>query len=157
MPKRQRAGVDSDSDAFSEYLSQESDFSISEVPKSKRASKTRKNTRTTRQIALKGSINETTLSGSATTPSHSTSIHVVTTSKVDEIRESLLEWYDRVHDVREMPWRKRYDPSLGREGRAQRAYEARLSSFPQTTAAKDTCGHRFGYPKLCYSRPKSRQ
>jgi len=155
MPKRQRAGVDSDSDAFSESLSQDSDFSIFKVPKLKKASRTRKNTRTTRQIALKGSINEATPSGSATTPSHSASIHVVTTSRIDEIRESLLEWYNKVHDVRGMPWRKRYDPLLGREGRAQRAYEARISSFSQTSEVKHTCGHRFGYPKLCYSRPKS--
>ncbi|KAL4071255.1 DNA glycosylase [Scleroderma yunnanense] len=129
MPKRRYVSASSDSDAFSDRVSQESDFSISEVQKSKRTSKTRKNTQRTRQNALKGSTNESTRPGSAATPSHPASIHVVTASKVDEVRESLLEWYDKVHDVRGMPWRKRYNPSLGQEGQAQRAYEVWISEI----------------------------
>ena len=148
MPKRRRV-VDSESDAFSDP---ESDFSIHEVPKSKRTSKARKTTHQTRQIAPKEFTNQAMPSGSATTPSHTSSIHIVATSDVGEIRESLLEWYDKVHDVRGMPWRKRYNPSLGREDRAQRAYEVCMFLFSQAAEDRDTCGHRFGYPKLCYSK-----
>jgi len=52
---------------------------------------------------------------------HSVSMHVITA--IEPIRVELLEWYDRVHDVRKMPWRKKFDPSLDIDGRAQRAYE----------------------------------
>jgi A/G-specific adenine glycosylase len=41
------------------------------------------------------------------------------------ICSALLDWYAGVHESRGMPWRKPYDPSLGRDGRAQRAYEVR--------------------------------
>ncbi|KIK22751.1 hypothetical protein PISMIDRAFT_29621 [Pisolithus microcarpus 441] len=57
------------------------------------------------------------------------STHVVASSEIDQVRKSLLAWYDKVHDVRGMPWRKRYDPSLGREARAQRAYEVWISEI----------------------------
>lgn len=52
---------------------------------------------------------------------HPVSMHVI--SAVEPMRIALLEWYDRVHDARKMPWRKKFDPSLDAEGRAQRAYE----------------------------------
>jgi A/G-specific adenine glycosylase len=41
------------------------------------------------------------------------------------MRASLLEWYAGVHEVRGMPWRKPFDPSLDADARAQRAYEVR--------------------------------
>jgi len=41
------------------------------------------------------------------------------------MRISLLEWYSGVHEARGMPWRKPFDPSLGADARAQRAYEVR--------------------------------
>ena len=40
---------------------------------------------------------------------------------------ALLEWFEEKRDVRGMPWRKRYDPSLSKEERAQRAYEVLVS------------------------------
>ncbi|KIJ15472.1 hypothetical protein PAXINDRAFT_133470, partial [Paxillus involutus ATCC 200175] len=58
---------------------------------------------------------------------HPASWHVV--KCVDAIRKSLLEWYDRIHEVRGMPWRKTYDPSLDKDGRAQRAYEVWVSEI----------------------------
>lgn len=39
------------------------------------------------------------------------------------VRNALLAWYKTVHDTRGMPWRRPYDPNLGPEERAQRAYE----------------------------------
>lgn len=38
-------------------------------------------------------------------------------------REALLQWYDGVHAVRGMPWRKPYQHSWDAEEKAQRAYE----------------------------------
>lgn len=59
--------------------------------------------------------------------SHSSLVHRI----IDPVpvRVSLLEWYGRVHETRGMPWRKPYDASLGRDARAQRAYEVRLVQF----------------------------
>ncbi|KAG1861903.1 DNA glycosylase [Suillus tomentosus] len=58
---------------------------------------------------------------------HPVSMHVI--SAVEPMRIALLEWYDRVHDARKMPWRKKFDPSLDAEGRAQRAYEVWISEI----------------------------
>jgi len=52
---------------------------------------------------------------------HASSTHTISSPK--PLRVPLLEWYVRVHDMRGMPWRKPYDSSLGRDRRAQRAYE----------------------------------
>jgi len=45
------------------------------------------------------------------------------------ICSALLDWYAGVRESRGMPWRKPYDPSLGRDGRAQRAYEVKTLMF----------------------------
>ncbi len=58
---------------------------------------------------------------SAPLPRHPTSTHTI--KDVEAVRIALLEWYAGVHEKRGMPWRKMYDASLSREGRAQRAYE----------------------------------
>ena len=55
------------------------------------------------------------------TPPHPISTHVIDSPGL--IRAALLQWYTGVHASRGMPWRKPYDPSLGPEERAQRAYE----------------------------------
>lgn len=55
---------------------------------------------------------------------HGSSTH--TLQDPTRIRAALLKWYSGVHDTRGMPWRKPYDPSLGKEERAQRAYEVSL-------------------------------
>ena len=52
---------------------------------------------------------------------HSRSQHLI--SSPDLMRSSLLEWYSSVHEVRGMPWRRPFDPSLDVDARAQRAYE----------------------------------
>ncbi|KAJ7207083.1 DNA glycosylase [Mycena pura] len=63
------------------------------------------------------------------TPPHTKNTHTIKTTDITAIRSALLQWYSTVHDSRNMPWRKRYDPTLGREGRAQRAYEVWISEI----------------------------
>ncbi|KIM85727.1 hypothetical protein PILCRDRAFT_816934 [Piloderma croceum F 1598] len=58
---------------------------------------------------------------------HAPSIHTISSPK--PLRVSLLEWYAGVHELRGMPWRKPYDSSLNRDGRAQRAYEVWVSEI----------------------------
>lgn len=57
------------------------------------------------------------------TVTHPSSLHRIMDPA--SMRLPLLKWYDRVHEVRGMPWRKPFDPTLDAEGRAQRAYEVR--------------------------------
>lgn len=52
---------------------------------------------------------------------HSKSVHSILSPAM--VRNALLAWYKTVHDTRGMPWRRPYDPNLGPEERAQRAYE----------------------------------
>ncbi|KAI0249749.1 DNA glycosylase [Lactifluus subvellereus] len=58
---------------------------------------------------------------------HSPSQHLI--SSPDLMRPSLLDWYAGVHEVRGMPWRKPFDPSLDADARAQRAYEVWISEI----------------------------
>jgi A/G-specific adenine glycosylase len=58
---------------------------------------------------------------------HASSTHTISAPKL--LRVALLEWYAGVHETRGMPWRKPYDPSLGHDGRAQRAYEVSVMLF----------------------------
>ncbi|KAG8221332.1 DNA glycosylase [Butyriboletus roseoflavus] len=129
MPKRTRTHTDTDTDV-SEFL-EASDGSYRETPKPRS-----KKTRQTRKVASKRVRTSTTTTvvaqeGVAPNASsraiHPTSWHVVT--GVDPIRESLLRWYGQVHEVREMPWRKTFDGSLDKDGRAQRAYEVWVSEI----------------------------
>jgi len=53
--------------------------------------------------------------------SHPKFLHKI--QDVNSVREALLRWFAGVHDSRAMPWRKRYNPHLSPEERAQRAYE----------------------------------
>jgi A/G-specific adenine glycosylase len=53
--------------------------------------------------------------------SHAASIHIIISPT--SIQQALLDWFVDVRDSRGMPWRKQYDPTLGPDGRAQRAYE----------------------------------
>ena len=61
---------------------------------------------------------------------HSASTHTIASPA--PIQKALLDWYSGVHEYRGMPWRKKYDPTLGVDGRAQRAYEARFLSATST-------------------------
>ncbi|KAJ7057825.1 DNA glycosylase [Mycena amicta] len=60
---------------------------------------------------------------------HAKSTHIINKTDIDSIRTALLEWYATVHESRNMPWRKPFNPSLGPEDRAQRAYEVWVSEI----------------------------
>ncbi|KAJ6631123.1 DNA glycosylase [Mycena sp. CBHHK59/15] len=60
---------------------------------------------------------------------HAKSTHVIQYGDVASIRSSLLQWYAKVHTSRNMPWRKQYNPALGPDERAQRAYEVWISEI----------------------------
>ncbi|KAH0829201.1 DNA glycosylase [Lanmaoa asiatica] len=122
MPKRTHT-LDTDTDV-SEFL-EASDGSYCEAPKP-RSEKTRR----TRKVASKRARTSTREGVAPSTSSqaiHPMSWHVV--SGVDPIRESLLHWYGKIHEVRGMPWRKTFDGSLDKDGRAQRAYEVWVSEI----------------------------
>lgn len=78
---------------------------------------------------------------------HKASTHEISSPR--PLRVALLKWYARVHQTRGMPWRKQYDPALGLNERAQRAYEVRIFTgllfVPCAYLLK--CLIRFGYPK----------
>lgn len=114
MPKRTRTG-DTDTDGGVSDFQEVSDGSYCEAPKSQG-----KKTRQKRKVASKRAR---ATSSTSTRARHLASWHVV--MHVDPIRESLLHWYKQIHKVRKMPWRKTFDESLDKDGRAQRAYEVR--------------------------------
>ena len=75
---------------------------------------------------------------------------------VSEARKALLQWFAGVHDAREMPWRKPFNPNLSPERRNQRAYEVCVFSF-QFNTVDGTVRFRSGYPRSCSSKPKWRR
>ncbi|KAK7451136.1 hypothetical protein VKT23_012813 [Stygiomarasmius scandens] len=62
-------------------------------------------------------------------PRHAKSLHIIDVPTSFGIQSSLVEWFDDVRDSRGMPWRKPFDEKLGREERAQRAYEVWVSEI----------------------------
>ncbi|KZT28096.1 DNA glycosylase [Neolentinus lepideus HHB14362 ss-1] len=58
---------------------------------------------------------------------HAVTLHEVVQAK--SIRVALLQWYDKIHELRGMPWRKVYNPEFGPAERAQRAYEVWISEI----------------------------
>jgi A/G-specific adenine glycosylase len=57
--------------------------------------------------------------------SHSRDAHNLDLTAAQSIQQQLTTWFLGVHDARNMPWRRRWDPTLTREAKAQRAYEVR--------------------------------
>lgn len=90
--------------------------------KRKRASGTR-STKATRPKTTP-SISTASASGPFEEP-HATSRH--DPQRLIPYLPALLEWFEEKREVRGMPWRKRYDPGLSKEERAQRAYEVLVS------------------------------
>ncbi|KAJ7151155.1 DNA glycosylase [Mycena filopes] len=133
MRKRKISARDPESD--SEFS--QGDFSGNESDDSfhaSTASETRKKTASTSQRNAKrtkrdlGAVNDD-VSAPPSCSSHSKSTHVMKKPDVPSIRAALVQWYSTVHSARNMPWRKQYDPALGREERAQRAYEVWISEI----------------------------
>ncbi|KAG1860784.1 DNA glycosylase [Suillus subluteus] len=116
-PKRKRAQRPV-SESEEDYA-ENSDSSYDETSRAKVTQKTRKARKKGRENDGSTVVNSTS--------GHPASMHVI--NAVEPMRIALLEWYDRVHDARKMPWRKKFDPSLDVEGRAQRAYEVWISEI----------------------------
>jgi hypothetical protein len=56
---------------------------------------------------------------------HSRKVHKLDATAAQSIQEQLTTWFGGVHDARNMPWRRRWDPSLTADAKAQRAYEVK--------------------------------
>lgn len=86
------------------------------------------------------------------TPSHPVSIHTISRSL--PLQVALLEWYNQVHEIRGMPWRKPYDPSFGPDQQSQRAYEVSTFHGLRIRLCSRWCliPFRFGYPRSCCSK-----
>ncbi|SJL15645.1 uncharacterized protein ARMOST_19149 [Armillaria ostoyae] len=126
MGKRRR--VESDDDFFQD----ESDSDYGPSMKKRKAAVPRK------QLAMPSSAEYSN--------DHSKSQHVI--SNADEICDALLRWYSGVHATRGMPWRKVYDPNLGPEERAQRAYEVLVSEFMLQQTQVATVIPYFKFPTI---------
>ncbi|KAG7452096.1 DNA glycosylase [Guyanagaster necrorhizus] len=113
MGKRRR--VESDDD-YTEFSQDEIDGNYGSRVKNRKATVSKK----MQPVAVSPSIADYS-------DEHSRSQHVI--SNADEVCDALLRWYSGVHMTRGMPWRKEYNPNLGREERAQRAYEVLVSEF----------------------------
>lgn len=113
----------------SEDISSDEDYSaaVSLPPKASKASKAKQLPKKKAKTAPSDDEMELQVAVTKKARSHSSLVHRI----IDPVpvRVSLLEWYERVHETRGMPWRKPYDASLGRDARAQRAYEVRLVQF----------------------------
>lgn len=120
MPKRKRAQRLAAPESEEDYVDN-SDSSYDETSRVKATQKTRKTRKKDHENDGSTAVNSISESG------HSVSMHVI--SAVEPMRIALLEWYDKVHDARKMPWRKKFDPSLDVEGRGQRAYEVWISEI----------------------------
>lgn len=120
---------------YSSYEDSASDFEPSASIKRPVVSSRRKRRSTTAAAATRKSRSSTgellraeastSTSDTYATPPHSPSRHLI--SSPEPMRASLLGWYAGVHEVRGMPWRKPFDPSLDADARAQRAYEVRIA------------------------------
>ena len=116
----------SDGGTSSVATDSESDFDDPSFAQKSKGLRSRKRTATVAQNKAKVSRN-----GASTSPApqrtctdftlHSKSAHSISSPAM--VRNALLAWYKTVRDTRGMPWRRPYDPNLGPEERAQRAYE----------------------------------
>jgi len=145
MTKRRRSTTVV-SDNESDWDDQVSEFDSDDASFSPKARKPAKRTKTQARTSTK------TRGKDASDPSssiiqdefrHSRSVHTI--QEPGALRTALLKWYITVHDKRGMPWRKPYDPNLGDEERAQRAYEVFTSIQIVRRCAFSVC--RFGFPK----------
>ncbi|KAJ7637148.1 hypothetical protein FB45DRAFT_1001978 [Roridomyces roridus] len=116
-----------------EYESDASHFSVSDDDDSYASDqpKPRKKITSHRKTSKKRIKRETNAPNdiSSVAAPHPKSTHTIPRADVSTIRAGLLRWYSTVHDSRNMPWRKQYDPTLGPEERAQRAYEVWISEI----------------------------
>ncbi|KAF9510609.1 hypothetical protein BS47DRAFT_55017 [Hydnum rufescens UP504] len=80
------------------------------------------------KLARLNSVNDVLTGRSKTSrPLHSIALHSAASLLL--LRDHLLAWYDKVKNIRGMPWRKDYDSRLSGEAQSQRAYEVLVSEI----------------------------
>ncbi|KDR72590.1 hypothetical protein GALMADRAFT_252735 [Galerina marginata CBS 339.88] len=134
MAKRRRSrSFDSENWSYKEQASSSGDSEIEDASfglKSK-PSTSHKRTLTVKRKKPKADASTSHISdvqeGYVDVPHHPKSAHSISSPAV--LRTALLKWYKTVHDIRGMPWRRPYDPNLGPDERAQRAYEVWISEI----------------------------
>lgn len=125
MAKRRRSPLSDDQDwseGDTSHALTDSELEDASFGKHPNSSSSRKKVMT-RKGAKVPKIDASSISN-AEISSHTRSSHVI--SQARSMRTALLRWYETVHTTRGMPWRKPYNPSLGQDERAQRAYEVRV-------------------------------
>ncbi|KAF8157011.1 DNA glycosylase [Crassisporium funariophilum] len=130
MPKRrltQSSDFEFDGSSFAGSSGDEDASYAPKLPgrKSSKAPTARKKAKVQRTDASSSSVTLDELD--VNRHSHSRFLHIIESPV--PIRLALLEWYKTVYHTRGMPWRKPYDPTLGAEERAQRAYEVWISEI----------------------------
>ncbi|KAJ7512080.1 hypothetical protein B0H11DRAFT_1699307 [Mycena galericulata] len=130
MGKRKLLSPDceSESDAVPYSDSDDQSYATSELKTRRKLTSSRQPTkkRTKRDL---DAMNDVSSATPPTLASHARSTHTIPGTNAPAIRTALLQWYSTVHTSRNMPWRKQYDPTLGVEERAQRAYEVWVSEI----------------------------
>lgn len=117
MGKRLRSDSDADTDPNISDPEDQS-YASSSSPRTKIGSTRRQSKKKTRRD-VPNDVSGLTAQNSL----HAKDTHVIRDADLAAIRSGLLQWYATVHTSRNMPWRKEYNPLLGRDERAQRAYE----------------------------------
>ncbi|KAF9564477.1 DNA glycosylase [Agrocybe pediades] len=132
MTKRRRITRSESDDDFTDLsppCSDVDDASFSPKP-TKKVSKSRNTTNSQKRI--KKNASKELLPDAQGDNNHVKDIHpksAHTINSPNPIRIALLAWYKTVHTARGMPWRKEYNPKLGVDERAQRAYEVWVSEI----------------------------
>ena len=140
MAKRKKASdYSSDEDSASDF---EPSASTKRPPPAVSSRRKRRSTAATRKsrhfTADESLLHAEALDDSYANP-HSSTRHSISSPR--PMRASLLEWYAGVHEVRRMPWRRPFDPSLDADARAQRAYEVRY--FARLVCVPVDCSNGF--------------
>lgn len=120
MGKRKTSSSEAD---FSEIDLSDSDDQYDESSRPKTRGKRVPKRQPSKKRTKHNSDGANDVSLSVAPPTHAKSMHVMKAAQVPSIRAALVQWYSGVHASRNMPWRKPYNPTLGPEERAQRAYE----------------------------------
>ncbi|GJE93754.1 DNA glycosylase [Phanerochaete sordida] len=124
MAKRTRAGDDDES----EYeVDGESDASFTPSSKRARTKSAAPRKKQPMKKAQKSQRHVPDVNEQDDIEVHPVSRHII--ADAAPMQSALLEWYAGVHEARGMPWRKPYDPTLGPDDRAQRAYEVWVSEI----------------------------
>ncbi|KAJ7237311.1 DNA glycosylase [Mycena haematopus] len=129
MAKRKFSGSDCSEAEFLDIDASDSDDQF-DVPYGSKTRRKSSSSRRTSKKRTKHDLDGANDVSGAPLVTHAKSMHVIIAADVPSIRTALLQWYWTVHSLRQMPWRKQYNPkTVDREQRAQRAYEVWISEI----------------------------